>query len=729
MNRYFVPALRALTAFVLSTVIATAASAQDRPNTILVLDGSGSMWGQIDGVAKITIAQEVVTTLLDTLPESESVGLMSYGHRARGDCTDIETLVAPGPGTRDAIAAAVAAIKPLGKTPMTDAVIAAAEALRYTEDSATVILISDGVETCNPDPCAAARLLEEAGIDFTAHVIGFDVSGDAEALGQMQCIAAETGGQFLMAANAAELTTALASVVEEPEPPLVSVSFTAVLGDDKVLIETPVLWDIGLSGVADPMVDDASDNPLVAELAEGAYVATAYSVAHETVIEATFVAITGGSNMVEVVFPEIKPTASLIAPDSAPRGSTIQVGWNGPDERGDNIQIGRPGETYLDYTNTRDGNPIDLILPIEPGIYELRYLLNDREIIGTRPIEVLDAEISVTGPESATIGSVIEVDWVGPAQRSDNIQIGLPGETYSSYTYTRDGNPVSLQLPAEPGMYELRYVFRDREIAATSMIEVTPVEVGLIAPAEAAAGSEIQVGWTWPNAQRDNVQIAEMGGSYISYAYLRDGNPVTLQMPATPGEYELRYVFQDRETIYTQPITVTKVDVGFDAPDAAVAGSMVDIGWTGPNAPRDNVQVAEIGGSYINYAYLRDGNPVKLQMPPTPGNYELRYVFQDRETIYTQPISVTPVSARLVAPPSAAAGSDVPVGWDGPANDRDFIAIAAKGESGYITYSYVNRGNPVMVQAPDTPGSYEVRYVMSQDNTVIASIPLVVTAP
>ena len=134
MNRYFVPALRALTAFVLSAVIATSASAQDRPNTILVLDGSGSMWGQIDGVAKITIAQEVVTTLLETLPESERVGLMSYGHRARGDCTDIEPLVAPAPGTRDAIAAAVAAIKPLGKTPMTDAVIAAAEALRYTED-------------------------------------------------------------------------------------------------------------------------------------------------------------------------------------------------------------------------------------------------------------------------------------------------------------------------------------------------------------------------------------------------------------------------------------------------------------------------------------------------------------------------------------------------------------------------------------------------------------------
>ena len=58
---------------------------------------------------------------------------------------------------------------------MTDAVVAAADSLRYTENAATVILVSDGIETCNPDPCAAAQILAETGVDFTAHVIGFDV--------------------------------------------------------------------------------------------------------------------------------------------------------------------------------------------------------------------------------------------------------------------------------------------------------------------------------------------------------------------------------------------------------------------------------------------------------------------------------------------------------------------------------------------------------------------------
>ena len=52
----------------------------------------------------------------------------------------------------------------------------AAESLRHVEQKATVILVSDGEETCNLDPCQVGRELEAAGVDFTAHVIGFDVA-------------------------------------------------------------------------------------------------------------------------------------------------------------------------------------------------------------------------------------------------------------------------------------------------------------------------------------------------------------------------------------------------------------------------------------------------------------------------------------------------------------------------------------------------------------------------
>lgn len=201
------------------SVIATSADGEGSAaaNRMLVFDGSGSMWQQIDGQYKVTIAQQVVSDLLDTLGPDETLGLVAYGHREKGNCADIETLVPPGRNTADAVRIAVAAIKPKGKTPLSAAVMEAARQLRFVEDAATVILISDGRETCDRDPCAVGRELDQAGLDFTAHVIGFDVAAP-EDRAQLRCLAENTGGRFLTAANATELSDALTQVATAPAP-------------------------------------------------------------------------------------------------------------------------------------------------------------------------------------------------------------------------------------------------------------------------------------------------------------------------------------------------------------------------------------------------------------------------------------------------------------------------------------------------------------------------------
>ena len=142
--------LRAIFTALLFLATTLAATAQDRPSAILVLDASGSMWGQIEGVNKIVIAREVVGDLLGTLPEDQALGLVAYGHRTKGDCGDIELLYEPGTD-RQAIADAVNGLNPKGKTPLSAAVLQAAETLKYTEEAATVILVSDGIETCDFD--------------------------------------------------------------------------------------------------------------------------------------------------------------------------------------------------------------------------------------------------------------------------------------------------------------------------------------------------------------------------------------------------------------------------------------------------------------------------------------------------------------------------------------------------------------------------------------------------
>ncbi len=182
-------------------------SENEPSKTILVFDASGSMWGQIDGEPKITISRSVLQTMLATWQPQNELGLIVYGHRRKGDCSDIEQIIAPGQVDAKAFTAAVEALNPKGKTPLSAAVKQAAQTLKYEENKATVILVTDGLETCNADPCAVASELEKLGVDFTTHVVGFDLSKEESKA--LQCIADNTGGQYFSASNAAELTTAL----------------------------------------------------------------------------------------------------------------------------------------------------------------------------------------------------------------------------------------------------------------------------------------------------------------------------------------------------------------------------------------------------------------------------------------------------------------------------------------------------------------------------------------
>lgn len=183
------------------------------PRTMLVLDGSGSMWGQIGGRSKIEIARDVIAGLAADAEPGLELGLVAYGHRREGDCADIEMLLPPEPLNPAAFAATVNSVRPKGKTPLSAAVQQAAEALEYGVRSATVVLVSDGIETCVDDPCAFAEQLNAQGVDFTAHVVGFGVGGADEA--SLRCLSDATGGRYFSASDAGGLAAAMASAVAE----------------------------------------------------------------------------------------------------------------------------------------------------------------------------------------------------------------------------------------------------------------------------------------------------------------------------------------------------------------------------------------------------------------------------------------------------------------------------------------------------------------------------------
>ncbi len=191
--------------------------AKDNPRAIIIFDASGSMWGQINGIAKIKIAKDALKKVVKNWNPDVQLGLTVYGHRRKGDCNDIQSVVPVGAVDKARIIKSVMAISPKGKTPISRSIKKAANELKYTEDKATVILISDGKETCDPDPCGTAKELKREGIDFVAHVIGFNVDKATDK--QLQCIANATGGEYFSAKNANALNRAIKKVVKKVEKP------------------------------------------------------------------------------------------------------------------------------------------------------------------------------------------------------------------------------------------------------------------------------------------------------------------------------------------------------------------------------------------------------------------------------------------------------------------------------------------------------------------------------
>jgi hypothetical protein len=205
------------------TVEAQEASVSEKSQVMMILDGSNSMWGRVDGEPKISIAKELMTDLITNWDDSTDMGMMIYGHRRKGDCADIEVVAMPGEVNRPYLIDKVQSISPRGKTPITESLLLAAVSVGYFKGKNSVVLVSDGIETCEADPCEQARSLELVNPDFSVHVIGFDVT--EEEFKSLQCIATETGGKFFRANNANELRDALKQTVQAvntapPAPPV-----------------------------------------------------------------------------------------------------------------------------------------------------------------------------------------------------------------------------------------------------------------------------------------------------------------------------------------------------------------------------------------------------------------------------------------------------------------------------------------------------------------------------
>ncbi len=268
------------------------AQAPDGARVFLVLDASGSMWGRVGNQTKIEVARETIRSLLKDWRPQDQLGLVTYGHRRKGDCGDIEVLRQVGPVDADALMAQVNGISPKGMTPMTASVKMAAEQLKSSEGLTSVILVSDGVETCKADPCSVAAELKKADVKLVVHTVGFDIQ-DRQAAKQLECMAAATGGLALSAGNAGELSKAIGQAVEAarqkasatpPPPPQPKAelkpewnlegSARLAEGDDPLVGKDFIVWVFYKpmpAGVEPEYVQTSSNSLIETEIAPGDY--------------------------------------------------------------------------------------------------------------------------------------------------------------------------------------------------------------------------------------------------------------------------------------------------------------------------------------------------------------------------------------------------------------------------------------------------------------------------
>lgn len=146
-----------------------------------------------DGESRIETAKKLLSKTVDELagiPNLE-VGLRVYGHQSAitptfEDCNDTKIEVPIAAGNSQQIKNRIASIQAKGTTPIARSLEAAAGDFPDNKGRNIIILITDGIEACDNDPCVIAKKLKDKDVNVTPFVIGLGL--DLSYLEKFNCI-------------------------------------------------------------------------------------------------------------------------------------------------------------------------------------------------------------------------------------------------------------------------------------------------------------------------------------------------------------------------------------------------------------------------------------------------------------------------------------------------------------------------------------------------------------
>lgn len=209
MNGYkkylFIPLLFLLT---------LSAFSQKNTRILFVLDASGSMWARMESDNRINVAKSLLSKMVDSLDQFDfvEVGLRVYGHtspKAARNCKDTRLEVPFGKKNAKTIQRKLQNITPKGTTLIAYSLTQAAyDFPKQRGWRNVIILITDGLEECDGDPCAVSEALQKQGVILRPFVIG--VGGNDQFATEFECV-----GRYFDAKTEEDFENILGNVVSQ----------------------------------------------------------------------------------------------------------------------------------------------------------------------------------------------------------------------------------------------------------------------------------------------------------------------------------------------------------------------------------------------------------------------------------------------------------------------------------------------------------------------------------
>jgi len=187
----------------------------------------------------------------------------------------------------------------------------------------------------------------------------------------------------------------------------------------------------------------------------------------------------------------------------------------------------------------------------------VRYVLDEgSKTLASTPVEVVEAEQTISAPAIVRAETTFAVTWGETINPRDWVTIVLAGADEGAHLDSKRvgaATTINLRAPAEPGLYEVRYVLDEgSKTLASSPIEIVAANAplddgaGLSAPATAAPGATITVSWTITADDADRrVALAKADApdfTWISAHRVGAEQETDITLPDTPGQYEVRFL-------------------------------------------------------------------------------------------------------------------------------------------------------------------------------------------